>query len=248
MRAGGLRYDDHGRARGRIGGGEAMKRLLMVVSVLALASSACSSGSSSASGLSPSAARSLTPAACTTKGLEAGPASPGPNGEQPVTIQLWSFYSGGEFKKYCEVLQDFHQKYPWISIQHTGGKSEQDIFRAVNSDTAPDMMIDPGPDNVAKFCSADTYRDLSTNPQQDGIDVSTIIPDAALRYTSYNGDQCALPVLSDAYGLYYNKDMFQKAGISSPPKTLSELEAAAKKLTVLNPDGSIKVAGYVPLQ
>ena len=226
-----------------------MKRLWMLLSVVALAASACSSGTSTGGGgLSPSAQQSLTPAACTTKGITAGSASAGPSGEQPVTIQLWSFYSGGEFKKYCEVLQDFHQQYPWISIQHTGGKSEQDIFRAVNSDTAPDMMIDPGPDNVAKFCSANTYRDLSTYLQQDNTDVSTIIPDAALRYTGYNGDQCALPVLSDAYGLYYNKDMFQRAGISSPPKTLSELEADAKKLTVLNPDGTIKIAGYVPLQ
>ena len=237
------------RARGRIGGGRAMRRFLTLAAVVGLVATACSSGTSSPGELSPSAQRSLTPAACSTKGLEAGPgATSGPSGEAPVTIQLWSFYSGGEFKKYCEVLQDFHQKYPWISIQHTGGKSDQDIYRAVNSNTAPDMMISPGPDNVAKFCSNDTYTDLSSYLQNDNIDVTTIIPDAALRYTSYNGDQCSLPVLSDAYGLYYNTDMFQKAGISSPPKTLSELQADAKKLTVLNPDGSIKIAGFVPLQ
>jgi multiple sugar transport system substrate-binding protein len=226
-----------------------MRRFLMLAAIVGLVATACSSGGSSAGGLSPSPlSRSLTPAACSTKGLEAGPASPGPNGEQPATIQLWSFYSGGEFKKYCEVLQDFHQKYPWISIQHTGGKSDQDIYRAVNSNTAPDMMISPGPDNVAKFCSGDTYTDLASYLQRDSIDLTTIIPDAALRYTSYNGDQCSLPVLSDAYGMYYNKDMFEKAGITSPPKTLSELQADAKKLTVLNPDGSIKIAGFVPLQ
>ena len=223
-----------------------MRRLLMVVAVVGLVASACSS--SSTAGLQPSAARSLTPAACTTKGLDVGSASAGPSGEQPVTINLWSFYSGGEFKKYCEVLQDFHQKYPWISIQHTGGKSDQDIFRAVNSDTAPDMAITSGPDNVAKFCSANTYMDLATYLQRDNIDLAATVPDAALRYTSYNGDQCSLPVLSDAYGLYYNKDMFAKAGITGVPKTLSELQTDAKKLTVLNPDGSIKVAGYVPLQ
>ena len=33
-------------------------------------------------------------------------------------------------------------------------------------------------------------------------------------YTQYEGNQCALPLLSDAYGLYYNKDMFAAAGIS----------------------------------
>jgi multiple sugar transport system substrate-binding protein len=227
-----------------------MRRLLMVVTVAALVATACSSGSDTGAGLQPSAQRSLTPAACSTKGLttEGGAASAGPSGEAPVTIQLWSFYSGGEFKKYCEVLQDFHKLYPWISIQHTGGKSDQDIYRAYNSDTAPDMMISPGPDNVAKFCTSGAYTDLSTYLQTDNIDLTTIIPDAALRYTSYNGNQCSLPVLSDAYGMYYNKDMFQKAGISAPPKTLSELQADAKKLTVLNPDGSIKIAGFVPLQ
>ncbi len=60
--------------------------------------------------------------------------------------------------------------------------------------------------------------------------------------------QCTLPVLSDAYGLYYNNDMFTQQGITAPPKTLSELETDAKALTVMNPDGSIKVAGFMPLQ
>jgi multiple sugar transport system substrate-binding protein len=54
-------------------------------------------------------------------------------------------------------------------------------------------------------------------------------------------------MLTDAYGLYYNLDMFKAAGIAAPPKTFSELMADAQKLTQLNPDGSIKVAGFVPL-
>ena len=42
--------------------------------------------------------------------------------------------------------------------------------------------------------------------------------------------------------------MFQQAGIAGPPKTMDELMADAKKLTVRNPDGRIKVAGFVPLR
>jgi len=56
-----------------------------------------------------------------------------------------------------------------------------------------------------------------------------------------------LPMLTDAYGLYYNTAMFQKAGIASPPKTYSEFFDDVKKLTQFNPDGSIKVAGFLPL-
>jgi multiple sugar transport system substrate-binding protein len=55
-----------------------------------------------------------------------------------------------------------------------------------------------------------------------------------------------LPLLTDTFGLYYNKDLLAKAGITEPPKTMSELADMAKQLTERNPDGSIKVAGFVP--
>jgi multiple sugar transport system substrate-binding protein len=54
-------------------------------------------------------------------------------------------------------------------------------------------------------------------------------------------------MLTDAYGLYYNTDLLKKHGISAPPKTTAELADMAKKLTEYNPDGSIKVAGFMPL-
>ena len=72
-------------------------------------------------------------------------------------------------------------------------------------------------------------------------------PAAIFSYTQYNNIQCALPMLTDAYGLYYNVDLLSKAGFSEPPKTLSEFTAMAEKLTEYNPDGSIKVAGFMPL-
>ena len=54
-------------------------------------------------------------------------------------------------------------------------------------------------------------------------------------------------MLADAYGLYYNEDMLKKAGLDGPPKTVSELTEYAKKLTVKNPDGSLKVVGFNPV-
>jgi multiple sugar transport system substrate-binding protein len=65
-------------------------------------------------------------------------------------------------------------------------------------------------------------------------------------YTEYQGKRCAMPMLSDTYGLYYNKTLLAKAGYTQPPRTMSELATMAKKLTQRNPDGSIKVAGFDP--
>src|SRR5262249_27442508 len=68
----------------------------------------------------------------------------------------------------------------------------------------------------------------------------------SLYYTQYNGVRCALPLLADDIGLYYNKTLFAKAGIKRPPHTFSELTADAKKLTQKGSDGSLKVVGYDP--
>jgi multiple sugar transport system substrate-binding protein len=207
-----------------------MKRTVLVITSLALLAGACTA----------TGGGSETSPSTITNGCTAS--SP------KVTLNVWSFYTGREFKQYQQVLDGFTAKYPCIKITHTPGKSDQDIIRAINGGTPFDLGISEGPDSVAQFCSTGAYQDLNGFIQADKLDIATIIPEQALRYTSYNGDQCTLPVLSDAYGLYYNNAMYSAAKITSPPKTLSELETDAKKLTQFNSDGSIKVAGWVPLQ
>ncbi|HYJ75075.1 MAG TPA: extracellular solute-binding protein, partial [Kineosporiaceae bacterium] len=63
----------------------------------------------------------------------------------------------------------------------------------------------------------------------------------------FGGVRCAMPALADTYGLYYNTALLKAAGYQAPPRTASELLDMAVKLTTYNPDGSIKVAGFVPL-
>jgi multiple sugar transport system substrate-binding protein len=66
-------------------------------------------------------------------------------------------------------------------------------------------------------------------------------------YTQYKGTRCALPLLADVYGFYYNKALFKKAGLTRPPKTLAELTQYAKKLTTRKADGSLDVVGFDPV-
>jgi multiple sugar transport system substrate-binding protein len=101
-------------------------------------------------------------------------------------------------------------------------------------------------DNVGKFCSTGAWQDLAPYIARDKVDMSDI-PNVVQSYTAYQGKRCTMPLLADAYGLYYNKKLFAAAGISSPPKTLSELAADAKKLTQKESNGDIKVAGFDPL-
>ena len=147
-------------------------------------------------------------------------------------------------------VTDVSDLYPWITVKIVGAKDVEDnndIKQAINSGTPPDVVISPFPQDVARFCDSGGWIDLNPYVRQEKLDLSKIIPAQALAYTSYNGIQCALPVLSDAYGLYYNVDMLQAKGFTKPPQTISELTTMAKKLTEFNPDGSLKVVGWMPL-
>jgi multiple sugar transport system substrate-binding protein len=58
---------------------------------------------------------------------------------------------------------------------------------------------------------------------------------------TYQGKMYGMPDLSSARALFYNTDLFTKAGIAAPPKTWDEFTADAKKLTALG-DGTVGYA------
>jgi len=195
-------------------------------------------------------ALALLVAACTAGGGDtSGPVETiDPNAQHdPMTLTVWSNFSGREGKVTTSVLESVKQKYPWMTVKHVLGKDDEAIVRAINGGTPPDVAISFTPDNSARFCQTKAFQDLNPNLQADNIDKNAMWPQAIFSYTQYNNIQCSLPMLTDAYGLYYNVDLLQKAGFSEPPKTLSELTTMAKKLTEYNADGSIKVAGFFPL-
>jgi multiple sugar transport system substrate-binding protein len=189
-------------------------------------------------------------AACTAGGTTSTPSTiPATGPHDPVTITFWTGWSADshEFPSLEKVLQGFHAKYPWITVKAVPGiDDDAKIFAAINGGNPPDAVASFRPDYIGKYCSTDAFVDLGPYMKASGIDQS-IFPQAILSYIPYQGEICALPLLTDTFGLYYNKDLLQEAGFSEPPKTISELTDMAKKLTVRNPDGSIKVAGFLPL-
>jgi len=170
----------------------------------------------------------------------------------PVTLRVWHQYAQEEAKPFANGIAAFEKKYPWIHVKpELQPNPDQDTFdpnliAAIKGGNAPDVAVGFTPSYAGQYCSSGLWEDLTPFMQKDHMSIKQFAP-ATLSYTDIGGKQCALPSLTDAYGLYYNTDLFRKAGITSPPQTMDELAADAKKLTVRNPDGSIKVAGFVPL-
>jgi len=177
--------------------------------------------------------------------------SEGGNSDNPdadVTITFWHGWSAdSEVAAIQATIDAFEKANPNIHVKVVGNITDDKINQALRAGgpSAPDVVSSFTTDNVGQFCSSKAFVDLNPFMAKSNIDPTATFPPAQLQYTQYNGDQCALPLLSDAYGLYYNKDMFAAAGITEPPKTMSEFDADAVKLTKSDGDGYSQL-GFMP--
>ncbi|MGW1798178.1 ABC transporter substrate-binding protein [Streptomyces sp. NPDC001984] len=165
-----------------------------------------------------------------------------------TTINFWHAWSApNEVAAVQSLVAGFEKAHPKIHVNVVGNMTDDKINQALRTggEKAPDVISSFTTNNVGKFCSSGALVDLNPFFKKAGIDPETTFPKAMNEYTQFDGDRCSVPLLGDAYGLYYNKTAFEKAGIAAPPKTWSEFEADAKKLTV--PDGdSYKQLGFMP--
>jgi len=165
----------------------------------------------------------------------------------PTKLTVWVGWSARELSVFKKVVAEYQKAHPEVQLNVLGNfTDDQKIIAAIRAGNAPDVASSFNSYNVGIYCGTGGWIDLGPLMSKAHIAASEF-PPATQYYTQYNGKRCALPLLADTYGLYYNKALFKKAGIAGPPKTISELTADAKKLTVRNPDGSLKVVGLDPL-
>lgn len=165
-----------------------------------------------------------------------------------TTINFWHAWSApNEVKAVKSLVAGFEKAHPNIHVNVVGNMTDDKINQALRTggDRAPDVISSFTTNNVGKFCSSGALIDLNPFFEKSGIDPRTTFPKPMNEYTQFDGDRCTVPLLGDAYGLYYNKTAFAKAGIAAPPKTWSEFEADAKKLTVSR-GGTYKQLGFMP--
>ncbi|MFI9046551.1 ABC transporter substrate-binding protein [Streptomyces sp. NPDC053427] len=168
---------------------------------------------------------------------------------RPVTLTFWHGWSQpGEVKAIDDSIARFEKLHPNITVKSVSNVTDETVNQALRAggDEAPDVVSSFTTSNVGQYCSSGMWVDLDPFLRKTGVDKKKVFPQPFLDYTSYEGKQCALPLLADSYGLYYNKDAFRKAGIARPPRTMSELKRDAAKLTERTADGSYKRVGFMP--
>lgn len=161
--------------------------------------------------------------------------------EEVTEITFWHSMSGDNGEAIEDVVDQFNEQSDTVSVEAIFQGSYEDSLtklRAVGgSDEAPAI--------VQVFEGGTKYMSESgfITPMQefidaDGFDVSILEPNI-LAYYELDGQLYSMPFNTSNAVMYYNKDMFEEAGLDqeNPPRTFSEMKEAADALTTDNTQG-----------
>ncbi|AUS96498.1 hypothetical protein CDQ84_17875 [Clostridium thermosuccinogenes] len=163
--------------------------------------------------------------------------------KEPVVVKFPTFYigsnSGAEWMK--NRIETFKEKYgDTIDLQVEevpGDQAYTDKIKVLlSTDQLPDVVYTGGynllDDALVRNAVVDLTPYLEADPEWKAL-----FPEEDLSFNTRDGKVYAIPETSSQIGYFYNKELFEKAGITSPAKTWDELFMQAEAL---------KQAGIVP--
>jgi multiple sugar transport system substrate-binding protein len=172
---------------------------------------------------------------------ESGSSGAMPTG--PVTLSLWIFEGEEEFLP--ALKEAFETEYPNITLKITD-IPEDNYVTKMDTALAADSPPDIGWVYEARWMKAGRVLPLDDVIASNQIDLS-VMNQNAMSGCVYEGVTYCLGSYTGAVMLFYNKDLFDKAGLPYPsatePMSIDEYAAVAEKLTQPNEDLSKHVFG-----
>lgn len=171
----------------------------------------------------------------------------GGSGQEKVTLKMWGVFEREE--DMSAIIRGFEKTSPGIKIEYTKFSFEDYEKRVVDafaSGNGPDIWminntwlakhkdkIQPMPDKFpGKNGPLKTIKDF----QSEFVEV-------AYQDLVSEGKIYSFPVYVDTLAMYYNRDLFNTAGIAKPPVTWEDFNRDVEKLTRFDAAGNITQAG-----
>lgn len=195
---------------------------------------------------------------CTQSNTSEGNESTGPkdsgkdSGAKQVTLKMIGWEASPlETKSVQNGLKNFMDKYPNIKVEYTtvpGDNYLSKLMTMIAGNAGPDVF----------FCGTDAYRTMAKNGQL--LDITDYFANSEYKEDDFLPGTMKLMKVNDRlYGiiscivgpvLFYNKDLFDEAGLPYPPSnpdeawTWDEFREVAKKLTKKEGDNVKQYGAY----
>lgn len=161
----------------------------------------------------------------------AGCSGGGSDGAVSLSLGIWDKAQQPATQKLVDAFEKQHPKIH-VKIQLTPWEQYwTKLQTAATGGSAPDAFWMNGP-NFQLYAGNGVIAPLDKRIADDGLDTS-VYPKALTDLYSYDAKPYALPKDFDTIGLWYNKELFDKAGVDYPDSswTWKDVQAAAAKLT-----------------
>ena len=164
-----------------------------------------------------------------------------------VQIEYWTPFTGPDGPFMRKLVDQFNAANPKIKANFvTQPNYVTKMSTAAASNTLPDLAS-INEDQVATMAYNHVIRPIPDNLlTQLGVGADNF-PKAAWQVGQVAGKQYAIPLSMVEMAMYYNQDLLQKAGITTPPANAADFAKAAAAMTSGNTHGFIITTGF-PVQ
>lgn len=163
-----------------------------------------------------------------------------PISQNPVTLEFWGLYD--DLSLWQTIFDAFKKENPGISFNYilmNPETYEKDLLEALASGKALDIIMFHSswlPKHGNKVLPLPQEMMSLRDFQDTFVDIATT--DFVTKNQIY-----ALPVWTDALAMIYNKDLFNTAGIATPPKDWDEFVKVVAKLRKLDKSNNLMKSG-----
>ncbi len=156
-------------------------------------------------------------------------------------LDVWGVFDNSNV--YSEIFAEYAKINPNVQgvsyNKHVLESYKQDLLDALASGNGPDIFMIHNswlPDFENKIVSVPEY--MMTEQEFRNTFVDVVADDMIV-----DGQMYGVPLSVDSLALYYNKDIFNAAGITRPPQTWIEFNETVKKLVNIDEFGNINQSG-----
>ncbi|MCR4741188.1 MAG: sugar ABC transporter substrate-binding protein [Lachnospiraceae bacterium] len=219
---------------------------LLATAMLAVTLTACA-GAPAATAPAESAPAETTEEAAPAEETATEAEAPAEASDEPVTIK-WALWDKDATVYYEPLIEGYTAAHPNVTIEMVdlGSTDYQTVLgtQLSGSDASFDVVTIKDVPGLVTLANKGVLEPLDDLIAQDGIDLS--VYSGITDQVKVNDTLYELPFRRDIWVLFYNKDVFDKAGVDYPTNdmTWEEYDELARKITDTTPGSEVYGAHY----
>jgi len=183
---------------------------------------------------------------------------------KPITLTYWRVYDDED--AFAGIINQYRVAHPNIQIDYRKFRAEEyesELLNALAEDQGPDLFsvhvgwlkkyqskISPMPEQITMAYQTvkgsikkETVIELKTFATPSLREIKDTFADAVAKDAIIDNKVYGLPLSLDNLVMFYNKDILNQADISQVPDNWSDFQTAVEKITKIDSDNNIILAG-----